>query len=1170
MVVSEEYAISGGQSLAITGGSGASRGAYVDLDAPIIAGSKIRVGFTGRQILVNEPSQATWRIALNNGTSSWQFIDIPAHPDDNARTHAYSVVVPEGETLSRMYVYNSGLPTASPGTTVIDDVFVVMDASPEVSVVNGGQHITAGSLPADARSGVTIDIDEPEIDSYLTFNYSGLTDNAAVAVDVSSDSGGGETLGDSFGADEDSGTVSLRLKTGFGDRLTINFYLTTSDDTTNASVTLSDFRLITGIGVADDPYNPAAVHDDVRFIAPYVRLNEDGPGQIAQLDAFTIETFEAGNQAKMSTATGYDTKSITLDYVEGEDDNIDHAVRFYTGDESETLPGAIGQFVDGDRDDSLSLLIAAPRASDDIKAYTEDAIVLSARNSNLLSNSDFEYGDFSGWRSYYSDGSGQTNIMSDGEGFDGGYAARIRINDITSKGHGLMHYVDIEDAPQLSNANKISGSAMVKVSIPDEAASGGNHPMQFWMKINMVSMTDTGKTQIINPGGDVDYFMTPAFLVDSDSPELEDTDGWKRIEWTWDDKFVVPENVYRIEFFVYSRVDDSSRANGDEFLLDCLQLEVGGVSPYKPQRPSKAFNSTDVSVIKNGLVINKDGGGLPVNLNSGDSLHHFSTSARPDVPDQPQLFLVGNTTTYTVGGIDYNEQDGDSRSYAEFASWINDENGKGVRHGGGLRIYSVDDSFSPGRVLLFNRNNKYLLYSEDKFKGEDNETPLEDTVDIATDGWMNVKGDAPWEVINAKSPFSHGTIYTLAAHRDGDTVNWRGELVWNGGSNLTAGQQMMSKLPAKFTPPKGTRIIRAAYSSGANLVNFVVYFRNDGTVTAEQVAGGVNAVIPKGARIPFDGVSYSVSPDLPATSSSDDFDQAPDKPSNPADTNPPSKPSNFSINARSSGSKTGSYTLKWKNSTSNDAAGVKILWRTDRYPSVNIPNSGKRTLKTDGRVITVSGSPGANKSKVHYSLPVNKTIYYRVVAYDKNGNHSGYISKKRYLLKSPIVIDADSSHTYRTSFGGSWDGPPGSGDDLYQGDGGYSNNGYRGCWFYGSNAYNQLNKGGVRRNPTKVLMYVYRQNSAHGTSAAERVHLWWHPHKSRPGGAPDLHDERTGLGDLKRGQGKNITLPSGWGDGIARGAIRGFGVYDNGGDYIVYTGHNSKRNNGRLTIYHKG
>lgn len=1154
MVLTQDNAISGGQSLMITGGTGSSRGAYYDLATGerAVAGDKIKVGFTGRQLLgTGDVSQSTWRIGLANGSTVWQTIDVPAHPDDNPMTHTYALTVPTGSTLSRIYVYNNGLPVGgSAGSTILDDVFIVADASPTTAIVNGAQRLTA-DLPEDVQSGVQVIVPEPEIDSYLAVDFANLTPGARVGMSVETDAGGVVELGRAEQGDVTSGMLTLRLKTGVGDTLTIDFYVTSPDEMI-ASVDLSNFRLITGIGESPDQYNPAAVHDNVRFIAPYVRLNEGAPTKVSQLDAFTIETFEAGNQQKVATSLGYGGKAITIENIEGDDENVDHAIRFFTGEASEVKPGVIAHYVDGDRDDSLSLLITAPRANEDVADYTDDAIVMQSRNSNLLSNSGFESESMDQWMTWRDTADAQVNLIDYDDVYDGSCSARVRVTDAT-KSTGLRHAVNLSDFPALAGATKISGSAYVKYGTPDDSAVAP-HNMLFRMEIRVYAATDTGY-QLINPGGSRDYFITPtAWTV---SPDAED---WTRLEYTWN--YTIPEEAAKVELLVGTYAPDAGVVNGDEYLVDNVQFELGDVTPYKPQRPSRLVVSTDVSFIKNGLVLAKDD--IPLSIPWSENDKSMTSPGRPAVPNNPRLFMIDESAIYTLGPYTYQSDSDESRSFLEMAG--HDVDGT-TRNSPVVRLFSVNDSVVPGQYQVLNSNGAWVMQTEDKFGNVDNSAS---TRDIRVAGHVRWDADGPWEVINAHSPFSHATdAYTFSAYKNGDIVYLRGALNWNGTGDFT-GNKTWATLPAKFRPPRPVRFVLQPFNKGANLGSFVLAIGTDGTMVNYYEDTGYNTIFGTGGQISLDGLWFSTAPDLPATSSPTNNAQAPDPVVNPADTTPPSKPSNFSINARSSGASTGSYTLKWTNSGSGDSAGVKIIWRTDRYPSITIPNSGKRTLKTDGHVITVSGSSGAKKSYTHTSLPVNRTIYYRVVAYDKSGNHSGYISGKRYLLKSPIVVTADSSHTYRTSYGGTWDGPPGSGDDMYQGDGGYTGNNYRGCWFYGGMFYNQLNKGGVRRTPTKATIYAYRQNSAHGTTAAATVHLWWHPHANRPGGAPDLHDERR-MVDLKRGQGKTFNLPSGWLKAMSTGTIRGFGVYTTvSSDYIIYTGHSDYKNNGKVTIYHKG
>jgi hypothetical protein len=268
--------------------------------------------------------------------------------------------------------------------------------------------------------------------------------------------------------------------------------------------------------------------------------------------------------------------------------------------------------------------------------------------------------------------------------------------------------------------------------------------------------------------------------------------------------------------------------------------------------------------------------------------------------------------------------------------------------------------------------------------------------------------------------------------------------------------------------------------------------------------------------------------------------------------------------------------LNWTNPSASDTAGVKIIWRSDRYPTVTIAGSGTKTLTTDGKIITVTGAASAAKQYDHSGLPVNKTIYYRVVSYDTSGNHSTYVSASRYLLASPVSVTANSSDSYRLGYGGMWRN---DGDEVYQGDW-TGNDNHRGIYLYGTKIYDALSVGGVVRTPTKATIYLKRLSTAHGNNTGVGINLRGHIYQTKPSGDPvgGMTNEGSDGDDivfLSRGEAATVTIPSSWYNNIvdatSANRIEGFGVYGSTtGDYAVMYGVSSSTSYGKVTLYHKG
>ena len=314
----------------------------------------------------------------------------------------------------------------------------------------------------------------------------------------------------------------------------------------------------------------------------------------------------------------------------------------------------------------------------------------------------------------------------------------------------------------------------------------------------------------------------------------------------------------------------------------------------------------------------------------------------------------------------------------------------------------------------------------------------------------------------------------------------------------------------------------------------------------------------------LDSLSFSIAPEAPAPPPS-------------GDVTAPAVVSGFSINAYSSGSSTGVYQLKWTNPSTSDVKGTKIIWRSDRYPTVTIAGGGGvKTLTTDGSIITVTGTASQARVYNHSGIPVNKTIYYRLVSYDASGNHSTYVSASRYLLASPFTVNATDSDAYRLGYGGMWRN---DGDAPYQGDWSGNDN-HRGVFFYGTSIYSKLSTGSVVRTPTKMTVYVQRQSSSHGNNAGVGLNLRGHTYATKPSGDPvgGMTNEGSDGDDivfLSRGEAATVTIPSSWYnnfvDATAANRLEGVGIYGSGtADYLVLYGKSSGSSHGRITVYHKG
>jgi hypothetical protein len=604
------------------------------------------------------------------------------------------------------------------------------------------------------------------------------------------------------------------------------------------------------------------------------------------------------------------------------------------------------------------------------------------------------------------------------------------------------------------------------------------------------------------------------------------TTDWIRQAWTM--PVVVPEGTYFLRYFWWW----NNAAAGETIWVDECQLETGGVSTYRDGQASIIALTSDVVRSTGSIVASASDLDLPINI-------WGAGSQRRDVSLYPSFISQTDGGTGVFRAINYTDSFG-NRASTQISNFSSD----GIEEAA-VRIYAAQDERYPGRIALTNLAGSFALstYADD---GADMTT----STNVRVGGHLDVQGNPPWVSPTLSNGVNYSASYNVGYYKSNGNVYLRGVI------------QTYTKATTLFTLPSGYRPAQTIYlnavqwSSTTSINNVLLQVNTTGTV---QVTSSASTL----AQVSLDGLSFSIAPESVA-------------PPVTGDTTPPASPSGFSINAYSSGSSTGVYQLKWTNPSTTDTAGVKIIWRTDRYPTVTIPASGTRTLTTDGSIITVTGTASQAKSYNHSGLPVNKTIYYRIVAYDTSGNHSGYLSASRYLLASPFAIYATDSDAYRLGYGGMWRN---DGDAPYQGDW-TENDNHRGLFFYGDGIYNKLATGGVVRTPTKMTVYVQRQSTSHGNNAGVGLNLRGHTYGSKPSGDPVGKMTNEGSdGDsivaLSRGEAATVTIPSSWYnnfvDATSANRLRGVGCYGSTtGEYLVLYGKSSGSSHGKITVYHKG
>jgi hypothetical protein len=592
---------------------------------------------------------------------------------------------------------------------------------------------------------------------------------------------------------------------------------------------------------------------------------------------------------------------------------------------------------------------------------------------------------------------------------------------------------------------------------------------------------------------------------------------------------VIPDTCYSVEF----SFSWFNGATGDIVLVDDVQLEAAKKTDFRTASASRIEFQSDVVRSTGPIIVSNSELALPPNV--------IGSTGRADVPFTPGMIAQSEGGSAGFRMVNYTDANG-SRSSTQVTNF----SPSGAEESS-LRLYGLNDSLYGGRWVLTNASGQFSasLYAEE---GEDIETAR----NVRVYGHLDVDGSPPWKTVTLTNGTQTGNTYNVSYYVNNDTVFLRGCIT--GFSTRTN----LFTLPSNARPAKPVWVSTTAWDT-TNVINVspaTLYIKTDGTVQLYQLAA-------TRTYLALDNVSFSIAPEAAA-------------PPATGDTTAPGTPSGFKIAALSSGTSTGTYRLSWTNPSATDTAGVKIIWRSDRYPTVTIAGSGTKTLTTDGKIITVTGTPSQARTYDHSGLPVNKTIYYRVVSYDKSGNHSTYVSASRYLLASPVTVTANSSDSYRLGYGGMWRN---DGDEVYQGDWSGNDN-HRGIYLYGTKIYDALSKGGVVRTPTKVTIYLKRLSTSHGNNAGVGINLRGHIYQTKPAGDPigGMTNEGSDGDDivyLSRGEAATVTIPSSWYNNIvdsnSANRIEGFGVYGSStSDYAVMYGVSSGSSYGKVTLYHKG
>lgn len=837
-----------------------------------------------------------------------------------------------------------------------------------------------------------------------------------------------------------------------------------------------------------DQYDPAMVNQEVRYLVPYVEF-DIADGSLAQLDQFSLEAFDSGAPEKLSTANRTGTKGVTIQNLQTADDiAIDHAVRFYTGDNDEKSPGVIGHLIDSDNLDASALYIAPP-IIDYSSDYSNSSLSIIGRNPNLVYNSSFA------------------------EGIDGHTRWSVRTQLEWEQDFGREDNYSLKLTVLSTPATGVAGSyidyPLTSIGVDRGEAMGAS----VWAN---PSRAQTGRVQ-------VSFYNEENVFVNGVFTTFDLVPGWNRMFVN----FVIPDEIFKIRvapLFLEG-------GPGDTYFVDDFQVETGITTAYRPASSSRFNVETDVMRSRGPIII----GGSDFEISEAAKL----TGNRRDIP-QSGVIAHSEAGSASFRLVDYTDSSGSrvSTSLTNFSSEGNEESA--------LRLYGVGDARFPGQAAICSPNGDFAISTQPSADGD-----LTQKFDTRVHGKLYVDGGYDWTIITSPYIAPTNTSRNVAYAVNNDTVYLRGQ----GNYSASVGDTLFT-LPPGFRPPVQYNIMVGGWSGGTT-TPVVLTISSGGVVSVQSHLGNPGLISFFGASFPRVVLTTDTGSE---------------------DTTAPGSVSGFSIAANSSGSSTGSYRLSWTNPSNTDTAGAKIIWRTDRYPNVTIAGgSGIKTLTTDGTIITVSGSAGQSKTYNHTGIPVNRTIYYRVVAYDRSGNHSSFVSANRYLLASPITVNANSSASYRLTYGGMWRN---DGDDVYQGDWS-GNDDHRGLFFYGTQIYDRLNSGGVRRIPTRMTIYLRRSSSSHGNNSGVGVNLRHHGLASRPSGDPigsfgNEGGAGSGIVSLSRGQSATITIPNAWYNNFSLNPnsgtrYLGLGVYGtNSNQYMVIDGRSNGTAHGRVTIHHNG
>jgi hypothetical protein len=880
---------------------------------------------------------------------------------------------------------------------------------------------------------------------------------------------------------------------------------------------------VTPPGQHSDPYNPAGVHQNVRFIVPFVQMNIEEGGSdtdyVAQLDMFSIES--SNTLAPVILKTG-NTKGITIQDIIGDD--WSHAIRFYSGNDDEQYPGIITEIQDQDFNQTHTLVIAPPMTVPGDRTSLQEGMRQRGRNANLLSNSSFENAylvitsnaDFETNR--FAIGVSNATRSLDTVNYHQGWGEQsIKLTSVAAGNVYLYHHLLAYKFPELLGQTKLTVSMWTR----NDPANPGALNAGFFIN----TYDDTGaRTASIPTFGTMQTQSIP------------DDGTWYRLSYTFDFTSTFPDgfpdntNIWDIGFgFV-------ATGAGQILNIDDIQVEIGGtLTDYKPQTPTSYYLPGAGMILGNTLVISD-------RIKSFDEMTNARWNPMLDYEAaNPSIQLENDGMVGIMEKWSGTNNAGVNESYLAFRT-IDDQ---GVIQGPWMQVKDSNDEANPNTLQFLNQSRALMGYwgsIADPTNPEANASAK----DLWVAGGFRAAGSAKWT-----APTSLGTnvanaagLYGFSTFNSNGTTYLRGTLTSAAGTSAGAA---LAVIPVEHRPQVTVDFVAGKLTAGAPAM-VVCQIDTSGVL---RVIRGAFTGIAAGEILLFDGLCISTADATPVVSSGG---------GNPAPIGAASQPGSFTITPYASSLTTGTYRLGWVNAINANNAKLRIVWRIDRAP----------TSATDGNVVVVSTTSGSSQSYLLSGLPVGRRIYIKLFAVNKAGviQTGTPPTNSRFLLGSPTVIYANSTASYRDGYGGMWRN---DGDQLYQGEW-TGNDNHRGLIFYGTQISDRLNFGGSARTPTKMTLYLQRTGSG-GIYGGVPIDLYPTALATKPSGAPAIVTSQTAgsnIVSLKPSQGATITLPSLWYPVYTTGTYKGFAIYNAGSDYAILYGRSANSAHGKLTIYHKG